>query len=69
MAHKADLPDIVIDFIRTTMRYTGRFFYQSFLKNFLKNVLTKILSVTRPIPFRKKAAFNACGLREQRHVH
>src|SRR6202012_5176926 len=56
MARKANLPELVIDFIRTHHGDTrGDYFYQSFLKNFPeKMVEEKTFRYPGPIPFSKE---------------
>jgi putative nucleotidyltransferase with HDIG domain len=57
MARKANLPEIVIDFIRTHHGNTRvDYFYQSFLKNFPEKFINEnIFSYPGPIPFSKEA--------------
>jgi putative nucleotidyltransferase with HDIG domain len=57
MAHKADLPEIIIDFIRTHHGDTRvDFFYQSFLKNFPEKIIDEnTFRYPGPIPFTKEA--------------
>jgi hypothetical protein len=56
MAEKADLPKVIIDFIRTHHGDTRvDYFYQSFLKNFPeKTVNEKVFRYPGPIPFTKE---------------
>lgn len=56
MAEKADLPNVIIDFIRTHHGDTRvDYFYQSFLKNFPeKTVNEKVFRYPGPIPFTKE---------------
>jgi putative nucleotidyltransferase with HDIG domain len=57
MARKANLPEIVIDFIRTHHGNTRvDYFYQSFLKNFPEKFINEnIFRYPGPIPFSKEA--------------
>lgn len=57
MARKANLPEIVIDFIRTHHGNTRvDYFYQSFLKNFPEKFINEnIFRYPGPIPFTKEA--------------
>ena len=57
MAEKANLPEVVIDFIRTHHGDTRvDYFYQSFLKNYPEKLINeKILRYPGPIPFSKEA--------------
>ncbi|OOQ59557.1 HD family phosphohydrolase [Mucilaginibacter pedocola] len=57
MARKANLPEIVIDFIRTHHGNTRvDYFYQSFLKNFPEKFIDEnIFRYPGPIPFSKEA--------------
>jgi putative nucleotidyltransferase with HDIG domain len=57
MAQKADIPDIVIDFIKTHHGDTRvDYFYQSFLKNFPEKLINEnIFRYPGPIPFSKEA--------------
>ncbi len=56
MAHKANLPDIIIDFIRTHHGNTRvDYFYQSFLKNFPEKFVNEnTFRYPGPIPFSKE---------------
>ena len=56
MAEKADLPNVIVDFIRTHHGDTRvDYFYQSFLKNFPeKTVNEKVFRYPGPIPFTKE---------------
>jgi putative nucleotidyltransferase with HDIG domain len=56
MAHKADLPEIVVDFIRTHHGDTRvDYFYQSFLKNFPEKLVDEnVFRYPGPIPFSKE---------------
>lgn len=57
MARKANLPEIIIDFIRTHHGNTRvDYFYQSFLKNFPEKFINEnIFRYPGPIPFSKEA--------------
>ena len=57
MAEKANLPEVVIDFIRTHHGDTRvDYFYQSFLKNYPEKLINeKIFRYPGPIPFSKEA--------------
>ncbi len=57
MAQKANIPDIVIDFIRTHHGNTRvDYFYQSFLKNFPEKIIDEnTFRYPGPIPFSKEA--------------
>jgi len=57
MAQKANIPEVVIDFIRTHHGDTRvDYFYQSFLKNFPEKLINeKIFRYPGPIPFSKEA--------------
>jgi len=57
MAEKANLPEVVIDFIRTHHGDTRvDYFYQSFLKNFPERLINEnIFRYPGPIPFSKEA--------------
>jgi len=57
MARKANLPEIVIDFIRTHHGNTRvDYFYQSFLKNFPEKFINEnIFRYPGPVPFSKEA--------------
>ena len=57
MARKANLPEIVVDFIRTHHGNTRvDYFYQSFLKNFPEKFINEnIFRYPGPIPFSKEA--------------
>lgn len=56
MAHKANIPEIVIDFIRTHHGNTRvDYFYQSFLKNFPEKIINEnTFRYPGPIPFSKE---------------
>jgi cyclic-di-AMP phosphodiesterase PgpH len=56
MAEKANLPDVIIDFIRTHHGDTRvDYFYQSFLKNFPEKMINeKVFRYPGPIPFTKE---------------
>jgi putative nucleotidyltransferase with HDIG domain len=56
MAHKADLPEIVVDFIRTHHGDTRvDYFYQSFLKNFPEKLIDEnTFRYPGPVPFSKE---------------
>lgn len=56
MAHKANIPEIVIDFIRTHHGNTRvDYFYQSFLKNFPEKIIDEnTFRYPGPIPFSKE---------------
>jgi putative nucleotidyltransferase with HDIG domain len=56
MAHKANLPEIIIDFIRTHHGNTRvDYFYQSFLKNFPEKFVNEnIFRYPGPIPYSKE---------------
>ena len=56
MAHKANLPEIVVDFIRTHHGDTRvDYFYQSFLKNFPEKLVDEnVFRYPGPIPFSKE---------------
>lgn len=57
MAHKADLPEIIIDFIRTHHGDTRvDYFYQSFLKNFPEKIVDEnTFRYPGPVPFTKES--------------
>src|SRR5437879_10838731 len=57
MARKANIPEIVIDFIRTHHGNTRvDYFYQSFLKNFPEKIINEnTFRYPGPIPFSKEA--------------